>query len=226
MLRRIFDSGFERIRAERILLVVGWVVLAIGLLLTYLGLITLRGLEPTQQLQEFNETIFVPPGSRFNYLYFSTKIDILAQLGEMEDIQIEGVANEVDNLAFNLYLTTHTDYELLSAGKSYATYFEGKNRSTYNFSVSPSAENFTELVLVVEGENRAVEVSASIQWTGLSPFAGFEKAISVFFLLFGLPCVGGGLILIWIFKEKKKEEPSLVSTSVSEAQRPYRLPRE
>ena len=100
-------------------------------------------------------------------------------------------------------MLTQAEYKLWRGGKAYAVYFEGENRSNYDFSISPSPKDLGELLFLVEGENRAVRISATVRWMGIDLLSRFFNIPAMIFILYGIPCAAGGLILIFLFRGYK-----------------------
>jgi hypothetical protein len=118
--------------------------------------------------------------------------------------------SEVDNFPFDFYLLTQTNYELWEMGKSYDVYFHGENRASYDFSASPSSQDFKNLYFLVKGENLAVRLSATARWTEVSSIFGiFDIFGKMMFIMYGIFFLGGGIILVLIFKKEKKGVPQV-----------------
>jgi len=192
---------------ERILFLLGWVVLGAGIVLVLIGLgVALVGMEGIPHSRTIDNVISVPLGLDNEYLRLPLDIQIDFVLSMGENIKIDGTAREVDNRDFNFYLFTKTNYELWKMGKSYNAYFEGKNQWNYGFSISPSKEDFDKLLFLVQGENRAVRISATVRWIGAGLFTRFLGGLAgMMFLIYGFSCAGGGLILIFLFKKRKEK---------------------
>jgi hypothetical protein len=63
---------------------------------------------------------------------------------------------------------------------------------------------------LVEGENLAVRLSATARWTEvLSIFGIFDVFGKMTFIVYGIFFLGGGIILVLIFKKEKGDSAAL-----------------
>jgi hypothetical protein len=211
----VFNPYWDRlVSGQQILFAAGCVAVVAGILLLVLGVmpwVISPEIAEKQHTEEIEEIIVVSPPSNHKTLSLRGELPFFLLLGEIENTRIEGYVSEVDNYTFDFYLLTRTNYELWKIGKSHDVYFHGENQASYDFSVSPSPEDFKDLYFLIEGENLAVRLSVTARWTETSIFGLGILGIlgKMMFIIYGIFCLGGGLLLILIFRKRKEGIPQL-----------------
>ena len=90
---------------------------------------------------------------------------------DTKDFVVEGTAKEDENHNFNFYIIDSSNYDSWYNGKAYTSYYEVKDKSTINFSVSLTKDQATSSIyFIVENPNldiyETVKLSATIRWIG------------------------------------------------------------
>lgn len=96
-------------------------------------------------------------------------IPSLFLINEAKNFVIKGIATEVGYKKFNFYIMDSSNYYNWYDGKAYTSYYEVKDRSTINFSLSLTKDQATSSIyFVVENPNldinETVKLSATMRW--------------------------------------------------------------
>jgi hypothetical protein len=188
----------------RIFFVLGCVSLAVGILLLSIDFLLAEPPKRTTKTRRIEKIIEVRTGSKYSYASMPKDIGLLLYFGE--NIQLKGTASEVNCLGFKFYVLDKRNFQFWREGKAYVSYFEGENQGVYHFAIRLSPKAAPEMLFVVEGENRKVKIDGTVEWEELSILSVLTPLTLT---VYGVSCVGAGIILILLFKGRKRKTRSL-----------------
>jgi len=151
-------------RASKIVFVIGLILLILGVFIFLVPMSTETWDHKEEPLVE--EVLTVPGGLS---LLASPKIGFIPE--GSRNIEVNGIAKELNAKTFDLYVFNKRNYELWIANASYQAYVQARDISSYTLAFSPTRDDVVNLLYFVVvnrnpilGPNVSVEFSVKMSW--------------------------------------------------------------